>query len=169
MKKYICILGLLLFSTSLFAQKESNEWTEEYIKHNIAFTNITARVISSDLYVCEIRVTDYSKSLPMPDGFGLNKVTFSDNGEGNDLVKGDGVYSSMDPIKFLNGKPDVLTKGYNIFDENYKGKFQTGVSTEGFGCKIRKCGCPCPTYTCRACEWWGWSCMELYDCEIIFF
>ncbi len=163
-------MGLLFLSISLFAQETNNEWTEEYIQHNIAFTNIKARVITSDFYVCEITVTDCNKSLPLPVGFGLQGQTFADNGVGNDLVKGDGVYSSIDQIKFLNGQPDVLVKGFKIFDENYQCKSKTESNkTDGFGCKIRRCGCPCPTYTCRACEWWGWSCMELYDCEIIFF
>ena len=163
------MIGLIILSINLFAQERNKEWTEEYIQHNIAFTNIKARVITSDFYICEITVTDLSKSLPMPMGFGLNGQTFADNGVGNDLVRGDGVYSSTDQIKFLKVQPEILAKRYKIFDENYQGKSQTGVSSDGFGCKIRKCGCPCPTYTCRACEWWGWSCLELYDCEIIFF
>jgi hypothetical protein len=170
MRKYICFIGLLLSSITLFAQNGSKKWTEEYIQQNIAFTKFTARVVTSDFYVCEITVTDINKSIPMPEGFGLNDVSYADNGVGNDLIKGDGVYSSVDQIKFLNGRPKILTKDYKIFDQNYKGKAEmNSVISDGIGCKIRRCGCPCPTFTCRACHWWGWDCLEVYECEIILF
>jgi hypothetical protein len=155
------------------AQKQIGEWTEEYLKQNIALTKIKARVVSPDFYVCEITITDFNKKLPLPEGFGMKGLVFSDNGTGNDLVKGDRVYSSTEQIKFLNGQPKILEKKSIYYDENFQYKpsldSDNGSQTK-IGCKFRKCGCPCRAgYTCRACEWCGWQCWEVYECEFAIF
>ncbi len=171
--------SLLLLASQLQAQKQSVEWSETYIRENVAFTSIKGRSVSVENFVYEIKVTDFNKSISMPVGFGLNGIVFSDDGLGNDLVKGDGVYTSREQVKATEGNARVLERSYSFHDESFKytAAFRqagesggTEVSGPGIKCKFRKCGCPCRSgYTCRACEWWGWQCWEVYDCEISLF
>jgi hypothetical protein len=111
----------------------------------------------------------------MPAGFGLNGIVLTDNGLGYDLVKGDGIFTSDEMFTVTPERSRTISNNYTVFDERFvhtedlrsSGESGSEVSGPGIKCKIRKCGCPCRAgYSCRACEWWGWQCLELYDCEV---
>lgn len=157
------------------AQRKTVEWSETYLRENIALTNITGRSISAVDFVYEITVKDFKKTIPLPEGFGLNGKVFSDNGQGFDLVKNDGIYTSHESYKMDASNAKVRQQPQTVFDESFRygaslkqaGAAGTDVSGPGISCKIRKCGCPCSNGgTCPACEWWGWQCLQLYDCVV---
>jgi len=165
----------LMISSAVNAQKQAIEWSETYLRENIAFTNITGRSISAQDFVYEMKVTDFKKTIPLPTGFGLNGKVFSDNGQGFDLVKGDGIYTSHEAYQMDASNARVRQQPQTVFDESFKygstlkqaAGGSTDVSGPGISCKIRKCGCPCSNgSTCPACEWWGWQCLQLYDCVV---
>jgi len=170
----LCAVGFILLMANARSQKQAIEWTEAYIRENVAFTNISGRAVSADKFVYEIEVADFKKTVPMPPGFGLNGIVFADNGLGNDLVKGDGIYTSDDLFQMTAERSSLIQKNYSVYDEAFlfeqnlkEAGSETEVSGPGIKCKIRKCGCPCRNgYSCRACEWWGWQCLQLYDCEV---
>ena len=172
------LLSLVVFGVliSSFAQgqRQPTEWSETYLRENIALSNITGRAISAQDFVYEMKVTDFKKTIPLPEGFGLNGKVFSDNGQGFDLVKGDGIYTSHESYRMDASNVKVRQQPQTVFDESFKhksslrqGGSSTDVSGPGISCKIRKCGCPCSNgNTCPACEWWGWQCLQLYDCVV---
>jgi hypothetical protein len=156
---FILVLFGSLISSKTFAQ------TQQYIQENIAITNVAYLDQNDGSFIIKVQLKDYGGKNQLPEGFGLNGITFSDNGKNNDTKAGDGIYYSKErgDYKKISGKTPKYT---TVTDVTFKHGSKLGKTT-GITCKFKKCGCPCPDGgTCPACEWWGWSCWELTECEI---
>lgn len=180
MKKRVYVqlffLGMLALTAHSYGQKQLMEWPESYLRENIAFTDFRGREISSTSFVYELKVTDFKKTVPLPAGFGLNGKVFSDDGQGNDKVRGDGIYTSHETFLSSAANAKIRAESLSIVDQSFRHgvslrQAQTESSVEDVGpgikCKFRKCGCPCTNgKTCYACKWWGWQCVEIVECEV---
>ncbi len=163
-------LGVLSISPT-HAQKGLDNWTEEYIKANVAITAIRARPVSEFTYVSEIVLRDFGNARARPQGFGMKGIVYADNGRGTDLVAGDGVYSSTTVLKYRAGQPREKERNTVFTDEGFLHSDQLAFGQEAskikIKCKFKKCGCPCPGGgTCPACQWFNWSCWEVTECEL---
>ncbi|MFZ1527418.1 MAG: hypothetical protein WAT19_01625 [Ferruginibacter sp.] len=169
MKKIVSCFLFAFFGITAFAQSDISF---DYIKKSVAITKTAAREISKTEYVVELTLTDYAGTQKLPTGFGLKNAVFVDDGIGNDLKAGDGVYTSKEKFLFKTASRQDLEKNTVYFDESfsYIAKIGTDKSLIGkikFSCKFTKCGCPCSDGgTCPACTWWGHSCWIISECEI---
>ena len=158
------------------AQRGGADGGSDPFSEHVAFTGFFTRNLSSGVYVREIKLVDFSGGRILPVGFGVLGTTFADNGQGNDLVAGDGLYTSTDTYAITAAKAgnpvDVSVSASNqiVVDESFQhdsqlesDEYRVKVKVK---CKIKKCRCPCGNMTCPACEWWGWSCIEWEWCEI---
>ena len=182
MKKILVLINVsLLYFSSIGQQSTDDKITDDYLNQNIAFTKIEKRSLETGLYFVEITVKDFNKSAILPLGFGLKGLAFSDNGKQNDLKAGDGIYTSTTALNFSGKESDILGrqivgssfKYYNELYTNFS-SYQSNTLLQDsqvnriIKCKFRKCGCPCPSGSCPACDWFGWQCWEIIECEVEF-
>ena len=169
----------MLYFSSIGQQSADDKITDDYLNQNIAFTKIVKRSLESGLYIVEITVRDFNKSAILPVGFGLKKLAFSDDGMQNDLIGGDGIYTSTTALNFTDTQSDILGRQIVGSSFKYYNELSSNLSADKtnhlvrasqtyglFKCKFRKCGCPCPSGSCPACNWFGWQCWEFTECEI---
>jgi hypothetical protein len=175
MKKCILFLAALYMSFCSFAQTDvDNDF--DLIRQHVAFSGSFTRNLNEKVYVKELILVNYSKMKILPEGFGLKEVTYADNGKGYDLVKGDGIYTSVDRFE-ITPKQAGNTIGVSVpvsdqivVDHSFKHHedLNNGLNRLKIKvtCDFYKCGCPCKTFTCNACIWWGWSCWAMGNCSV---
>ncbi len=180
MKKLLLLINVsLLYFSSIGQQSKGDKITDDYLNQNIAFTKIEKRNLESGLYLVEISVKDFNKSESLPVGFGLKGLAFSDDGKKNDLKANDGIYTSTTALNLSEKQSDILGRqivgsSFQYYQELYLNSSSNNVNHllqvsqvySIFKCKFKKCGCPCPQGSCPACEWFGWQCWEVTECEI---
>jgi hypothetical protein len=168
MKKIILCLTLVLSVAIGFSQTKSNDsYSEKALNEDLEFSKIEAKVLKNGAYYIELTLVNYSKTEKLPIGFGFDNKIFGDDGQGNDLKAGDGIYSSKEELIFKNGPPESLVKDFSIVGANFNQKNMQSKRA-GIGCKFVKIPCPTPSNynSCYACDHWGWPCFELTECEI---
>ncbi len=146
------------------------------IREHVAITASYTRNLNSKSFVKELKLENFSKLALLPEGFGLREVTYADNGQNDDLVAGDGLYTSVEKFEITAKQASnrigvsvpvlrniVVDNAFQHDDELKKGDYSRKIIIK---CNFHKCGCPCKTFTCRACEWWGWSCWTMDECTI---
>jgi hypothetical protein len=173
-KIYMLVL-FMIHSFNIMAQKEMLI-SESTFKENIAMVDFSIRKLDENFYVRQIQMVNFDDAKVLPAGFGFEGTTFNDNGSMNDAVKGDGVYTSVEKFSinkrfFVHTDARVVSASPNlIFDPKfrYRDKLLAGLYNIKIkiDCEFIKCGCPCETFTCRACESWGWSCISVRKCNI---
>lgn len=130
-----------------------------------------------------IEIKNFSNDFALNSEYYIEGIQYTDNGEFNDEIAGDGLYTSIQTFSIDSHKSknslDELSYGQDFkFDEELKlylqskygsqsGSFSNrGGGTIKFGCKVR-------TVTCPETSWWNscWplsspcTCVEFYDCE----
>lgn len=175
MKKCFFFFAMFLMSVCSFAQtKAANDF--DPVREHVAITASYTRNLNAKSYVKELKLVNFSSLDLLPAGFGLREVTYADNGQNYDLVAGDGLYTSVEkfeitPRQAVNPvgvsvpvlSSIVVDNAFQHDNELAKGEYGRKIIIK---CNLRKCGCPCKTFTCNACIWWGWSCWALDECSI---
>lgn len=175
MKKTFFLLGILLTGFLSIAQQETEYEADAFSRH-VALTDAYTRNLDSKSFVKEIKLVNFSGLALLPEGFGIKDDSFADNGKGYDLKAGDGIYTSLDRYEITKsqaGHPAgarVQVLKNIIADQSFAhdDKLAKGAYTGKFviKCHFYKCGCPCATFTCNVCIWWGWSCIAMDECHI---
>lgn len=177
MKK--CIIVLLLACSSLLSTAQALTDSEfQLFKESVAVMGTYTRNLNGKAFVKEIRLVNFSSQLKMPVGYGLKGEVLADNGKGYDLKAGDGIYTSIGTYP-ITGKQAANAVGISVpvmqkvvVDQGFK--YENDLDSRmtmdkikiKVKCNIRFCGCPCQTFTCNACEWFGWSCITFDWCEV---
>lgn len=121
-----------------------------------------------------IQILNFHKSKKLLPVYVFDGVAYSDNGQHNDKVAGDGVFTSTKPVKVSAAKPLPAKRYITSPDFKYKAAFdaylnaQNAAAKYGIGVK-----CKARIITCPETDWWNtcWplsspcSCVEFYDCE----
>lgn len=166
--KYLKTLPIIILLLCLNQTVEAQ--SETYFKENMAITDLAAVKNTNGTFYYQLKLKNYGKRKVLPEGFGMKGQVFMDNGQFNDAVAGDGIYTSMEHLDagLLKSRPITKTTFYDVDFQHIGSLSGTGGTTinQGVGCKFRQCGCPCSSYPCPACTIFGWSCWEPYDCEI---
>lgn len=151
----------------------ADDKSADYLKKNIAITEVKARNVGIDKFVIEMLLIDFSKSSSLPEGFGfIIDVTFADNGKEYDLKAGDGIYTSVQTYTLeelirmggtkISGTPKIyIDEAFQHIEGLEK---VPGIKVK---CRFSFCCNPCPGgRSCPACDWWGGWCVEYYDYEV---
>ena len=177
MKKCFFLVGLLIMSVCSLSQKQlPNDF--DPIRQHVAITASYTRNLNAKSFVKELKLVNFSDLALLPLGFGLREVTYTDNGQNYDLIAGDGLYTSVEKFE-ITPKQAANPVGVSVpvmqnivVDNAFQHENELGKGEYGrkiiIKCNFYKCGCPCKTFTCRACEWWGWSCWAMDDCSVTF-
>lgn len=158
---------LFLFSTLLLMQFTivNGQSIDELMMQNVAFEKLSVRSINKSEYAREVTVRNFSSKTEFTNLIFLNEL-FTDDGEGNDLRAGDGIYTSL---KNYNHNKDVRFKGLNnsiivsdnwYFAKDFKHKDKLDITKNrdgggGGGIEIEAdvCFCSCGSCYCPACKW----------------
>ena len=178
------VLLSLLFLIAISCSVEENSIKDDnaevqYLKENAAITSASVRSINESQYVREITLSDFAKTSTLPKIFGLDTDIFKDDGLGNDLKAGDGIYTSeavlnhSNEVKFTNYSSKSATEFVFASDEfKYVDQLKHTSSANAkeaggeisIGCKIGFMTCS-QGATCNACYFYNATCFYLYDCE----
>ncbi|RYY86793.1 MAG: hypothetical protein EOO15_13510 [Chitinophagaceae bacterium] len=184
MKKIFLFLILCLgVCTGSFAQKSAGD-EQLYFKQHVALTDARVRVVAKGQLVREIVLADFSKTQKIAPAFGLNNDVFLDDGKGNDLKAGDGVYTSTDiypgtektagleegATRSTLDKP-VVDPGFSHQAEleKYFSADQSATGKVGISLTCDMVWCNCASNCrCRACDvsWLPHRCFELKNCSV---
>ena len=159
----------------LYSQKMDDPAFKKF-QEQVAFVDAYTRNLDANSYVREMKLVEFSSKGGLPKGVGFAGMAFGDEGKNNDQVAGDGIYTSTEKYGItthqeanaVGERKSVLSKIY--VDNNFK--FDSELKKGGYvekitvKCRIIRCGCPCKTFTCNACEWFGWSCLTWEWCEV---
>ncbi len=171
MKKLSLIFSIMLLLTICNAYADDK--VEDYFKRNIAITDVKARNVGIDKFVIEMSLIDFNKSSSLPEGFGFNhNITYADNGKEYDLIKGDGIYTSIQTFSFeelikmggtkISGDPKFYIDEKFQYIAEIEQKPTFGIRIK---CEFELC-CPCVGGSCPACDWFGWKCWNAKKCEV---
>jgi len=147
------------------------EAQSDYIEKHVIISGVKARPVLKNQYVVEITLKDYQKTSKLPKGFGYSNKIFGDDGTGNDLIPGDGVYTSKEISTFSSTNRSNLDRNTIYYDPNFMHKAELNNERVlqpkiKISCKFGKIGCPPPTGTCTACVQLGWQCWGLTECKV---
>ncbi|MBP9793713.1 MAG: hypothetical protein KBC56_06915 [Flavobacterium sp.] len=110
-------------------------------------------------------LVNYESAYKLLPYYVLNGVDFTDDGKYNDVIAGDGIYTSVELLPNVKSKTD-LSEIYLMSDKfRYGDNLTSAKGKIKVGCKIRYVrkgksllGDDCATNCC--------GCIEFYDCEI---
>jgi hypothetical protein len=127
--------------------------------------------------VLTLELVSFDENVPISSEYYIDGIQYTDDGQFNDSVAGDGIYTSIqiylvsaDFLELKNSLGNaILHKGYNFkyeaeLEKYLNAKFPEKASVK-FGCKVR-------LVTCSETNWWNvcWplpspcTCVEFYDC-----
>lgn len=128
--------------------------------------------------ILSIEIVSFDENVPFQNEYIIDNIKYTDDGQFNDLLGGDGIYTSVQtfilPASLFDQKFNqeivILHKGLEFkYDgelENYLiEKFSEKTSIK-FGCKVRLVTCPETNWlnTCWPAPSPCW-CVEFYDCS----
>lgn len=168
-------MGALLLTVFSYAQ-DTKDPDFTGFRENVAMNGTFTRNLDAKTYVKEIKLVNFSATYKLPPGFGIKGVTVADDGQHYDLVAGDGIYTSVEKYEITEKQANnpvgvsVPVTDKVIVDQSFKQDEKLKEVMNDFKIKIKcrfsKCGCPCQTFTCNACIWFGWSCIAVEYCEV---
>lgn len=175
--KNLFLFSLIILVHSTICQAQSNE---DFMLQSVSFENLSIRSISKSNYVREITVRIFTKELHF-DEVVFNEELFTDNGERNDLVAGDSIFTSVnifehnDSVLFkeLNRSYGIANYVFINKDFKYKNQLMNTKRANGPGGSIEIrgdiCFCGCDRCNCLACKWWdGPGCWYFCDGKLSF-
>ncbi|SRR5690554_4160772 len=126
-------------------------------------------------YSLFMTVKDFSGNYQLHDAFIIDGIEYCDNGQFNDEVANDGIYTSVDQYAIDASDVPRLRDNYFIHtgsDFAHESELQSFLNAAGpgfgiyFGCKLRLVTCP-ETSWYNDC-WFGspCTCIEFYDCYV---
>lgn len=143
--------------------QERTEIDPQFFKENIVITDAYVRSISDEVYVREMKLTSYGEENYNFDKISFQNIRFSDDGKGNDLRAGDGIFTSVETFEHN----DIVkqTEGRSI------SVLKTPIADSAFnknGPKaLLKCDIEFGVGGCRA-EEYGWCskcCFAVSNCS----
>lgn len=152
-------MAVLLFSNLSFGQS-----FEESVAIKLG-SRVTTKNGGTTKSARTFTLVSFDKSYKLMNSYVLNGVDFTDDGKNNDLIAGDGVYTSVELLPNLERKTDL--SGVYFVSDNFKYLDTLTLSKVKvkIGCKIRHVrsgisllGTNCATNCC--------GCTEFYDCEV---
>ncbi len=103
-------LAILITCTTLYScsDNESSEPTPEmteaeslaFFKENMSIFDARVRTINKTTYVKELYLANFSDKSWDRNQIGFENIIFQDNGEGNDLIANDGIFTSAEKFSF---------------------------------------------------------------------
>ena len=123
-----------------------------------------------------ITIVNFDNRFKLLPAYLIDGIEYCDNGQYNDAVAGDGIFTSVKKFNITLGKSATGIEVAKGEDFKYEKEMQAFLSSEfkdqrgvgiGFSCKVR-------TITCPETNWWNscWplsspcTCIEFYDCEV---
>lgn len=153
---------------------------------NLTVYDVRIRSIDENNYVKEMLIIDFDQN-GLTESVGYKDYYFVDNGEGNDKVAGDGVYTTTTTFKHDNQTPfekvgtsksilekPILNTGFDkvtqitAFGKTYKFRDDTWMADAGpewifnFSCDVSFGTCGCRAHS------WGWCdccCIGFSNCR----
>jgi hypothetical protein len=140
----------------------------KYIDENVAIIDVSTIDVGKNMIASVITLKDFNGSKSLPEGFSLNGYTFMDNGNFNDRKANDGRYTSKETKVNSNLKNN--NKLNTVFTtSSFQYQNELNYQYRGIGCSFERCGCPSSCGSCPACDWYGWDCWRVKECEIMLF
>ncbi|NOU19653.1 MAG: hypothetical protein HOO91_19015 [Bacteroidales bacterium] len=158
---------------------------EEFSKKNVAFYDARIRSINKTSYVRELYFKNFSDEPLRVQTTYFNEDIFVDNGQGNDLVANDGVFTSTEvfshdtriPYDSFNSVRSVLKAP--VVHPNFQQSIKLAAHESNYSIRKRPnnqkimevtCDITFGGGGCNACDWFGggWCnyCFRLSDCSI---
>jgi hypothetical protein len=163
-KTILFVVIFMLVSNFTYSQMADGK----YIDENVAIIDVSTIDVGKNMVASVIALKDFNGSKSLPEGFSLNGYTFMDNGNFNDRKANDGRYTSKETKVNSNLKNNsklntVFTTG------SFQYQNELNYQYRGIGCSFERCGCPSSCGSCPACDWYGWDCWRIKECELILF
>ena len=186
------LIGLALVTAVTFesiAQKLDNE---AYVKQNLALVDARVRSIDKEFFVKELLWVDFGKSGEVADSVDFQDEEFADDGIGNDLVKGDGIYTSLkqyehnanisynEELTPISVMKEVITDNEFLYENslqdymaNYSkpGTFSQAKFYAVVVCDVSVCICKLQCLSCNNCfsgvpGYTSAICLKLKNCKV---
>lgn len=99
---------------------------EAFIKENVAITDARIQSISDKLYVKQLVVVNFSNERVMPQQIHFNEQEFYDDGINNDILAGDGIYTThqtylhTSAVPFITSEESLSILDNIIIDKDFK-------------------------------------------------
>ena len=123
-----------------------------------------------------ITIVNFDERFKLLPAYRIDGIEYCDNGQYNDVVPGDGIFTSVKKFDVTVGKSATGLEVSTGTDFKFEKEMQALLGTEfrnhreteiKFSCKVR-------TVTCPETNWWNscWplsspcTCIEFYDCEV---
>jgi hypothetical protein len=133
-------------------------------------STINAKGGNGSTVALTIELFNFNKSYVLQSQYIIEDVEYYDNGQSNDLVAGDGIYTSVKSFERsqLSNQSQLKIATSEMFKYSdqlsniIKKKYKSGARTQGVGvtCKV----------DLRPCSgWWSWcgcDCVYIHDCEL---
>jgi len=154
-------------------------YSSTYLHENVALYDRFIRSLDSNEYVIELEFMDFDGSATLPSVLSFEGLEYFDDGTGNDLTSGDGVYTSEVPHSHNISYPyDANNLHYSISDEFmanpaflYKYELENDTDRGSIvkiklECDFGTCECSVSWCTCLACVWWDApGCITYTNCR----
>jgi hypothetical protein len=164
--KKIILFVVLFVMVSNFTYSQMADG--KYIDENVAIIDVSTIDVGKNMVASVITLKDFNGSKSLPEGFSLNGYTFMDNGNFNDRKANDGHYTSKETKVNSNLKNN--SKLNTVFTtSSFQYQNELNYQYRGIGCSFERCGCPSSCGSCPACDWYGWDCWRVKECELILF
>lgn len=138
----------------------------QYIDENVAIIDVSTISVKGNKVASILTLKDFTGANKLPVGFSLNNYTYMDNGEFNDKISNDGIYTSKETVSKSKNNNGNNTNSI-FYSKNFKHITALANITEGIGCSFERCGCPSTCGQCPACRFFGWDCWRVAKCEVI--
>lgn len=193
-KSLMLTLGIFLFSScvekeEIISSEESELASSKFLRQNISIFDARVRSTSKAQYVRELLLPNFSDKPWDKTSIGFDGYLFEDNGLKNDLIKNDGIYTSVDQfyhndkVPFLEGElvrsvlempivsPEFIqTEALQDFAYKYEldrpgapnGRVAGPVATIECDVKICSTGCIADWI------WSGFGCVCVSNCKVKF-
>ena len=88
------------FNSTLSVDMTPEEESLKFFRKHMAVVDARVRSLSSEKFVREIYLANFSEESWSKNKIGLGGYPFSDDGEGNDLIANDGIYTSLEEYAY---------------------------------------------------------------------
>lgn len=171
----LTILVMTALITFSCAKEDETKQIQPTFENSVAIVqNGLHKSKSNEIITLEI--INFNDNYELADGYNIDGNKYSDDGEFNDQVAGDGIYTFIEDAENFNASKNISNTDLMInFGEDFqhRDKLNEYLNVAGFQ-KGGKIGCSFRTTTCVETNWWNscWplsspcTCVEFYDCKV---